>query len=99
MGLVTREKRRKTEAEGLRRRALNQAARELLLAQSSDWAFIMKTGTMVEYAIRRTKEHLLRFGRLNDQVRSGQIDEGWLSYVEGKDNIFPEIDWRVYRPG
>ena len=36
----------------LRRRALNQAARELLLAQSSDWAFIMKTGTMVEYAVR-----------------------------------------------
>ena len=31
----------------LKRRALNQAARELLLVQSSDWAFIMKTGTMV----------------------------------------------------
>ncbi len=86
------------EAEGLTRRALNQAARELLLAQSSDWAFIMKTGTMVEYAIRRTKEHLLRFTRLHDQVRAGQIDETWLGYVEGKDNIFPEIDWRVYRP-
>ena len=25
-------------------RALNQAARELLLAQSSDWAFIITTG-------------------------------------------------------
>jgi 1,4-alpha-glucan branching enzyme len=86
------------QAEGLVRRALDQAARELLLAQSSDWAFIMKTGTMVEYAIRRTKEHLLRFTRLHDQIRSGQIDESWLSYVEGKDNIFPEIDWRVYRP-
>jgi len=34
----------------LKRRALNQATRELLLGQSSDWAFIMKTGTMVEYA-------------------------------------------------
>ena len=31
-------------------RAMKQAARELLLAQSSDWAFIMKTGTMVPYA-------------------------------------------------
>ena len=41
-------------------RALNQAARELLLAQSSDWAFIMKTGTMVEYAVKRTKDHILR---------------------------------------
>ena len=34
-------------ATGLMKDALNQAARELLLAQSSDWAFIMTTGTMV----------------------------------------------------
>ena len=35
---------RKDGADDCTRRALNQAARELLLAQSSDWAFIMKTG-------------------------------------------------------
>ncbi len=87
------------EPTPLERRALNQAARELLLAQSSDWAFIMKTGTMVEYAVRRTKEHLLRFTRLHDQVRAGQIDAGWLAHAEEKDNLFPEIDYGVYRPG
>jgi 1,4-alpha-glucan branching enzyme len=81
----------------LERRALDQAARELLLAQSSDWAFIMKTGTMVEYAIRRTKEHVARFTRLHDQIRARQIDEGWLAGVESKDNLFPEIDHTVYR--
>jgi 1,4-alpha-glucan branching enzyme len=81
----------------LERRALDQAARELLLAQSSDWAFIMKTGTMVEYAIRRTKEHVLRFTRLHDQLRSHQVDEPWLASVESRDNIFPEIDHTVYR--
>jgi 1,4-alpha-glucan branching enzyme len=85
--------------DALTRRALNQASRELLLAQSSDWAFIMKTGTMVEYAIRRTKEHLLRFTRLHDQIRAGQIDQSWLAHVEGRDNVFPEIDFAVYRPG
>jgi 1,4-alpha-glucan branching enzyme len=79
-------------------RALAQAARELLLAQSSDWAFIMKTGTMVDYAIRRTKEHILRFTRLHDQVRAKQIDEAWLRHVEEKDNVFPEIDYSVYAP-
>jgi len=84
--------------DSVRRRALNQAARELLLAQASDWAFIMKTGTMVEYAIRRTKEHLLRFNKLHDQIRQDRIDERWLSYVEGRDNIFPELDYRVSRP-
>ncbi|MFZ5471287.1 MAG: glycoside hydrolase family 57 protein [Myxococcota bacterium] len=79
------------------RRALDQAARELLLAQASDWAFIMKTGTMVDYAVRRTKEHVLRFLKLEAQIRAGRIDERWLSYVEGKNNLFPEIDHRVYR--
>ena len=86
------------DARDTQRRALNQAARELLLAQSSDWAFIIKTGTMVEYAVRRTKEHLLRFTRLYEQLKSGAVDEQWLSHVESRDNLFPEIDYRVYRP-
>ena len=86
------------EADGLLRRALNQAARELLLAQSSDWAFIMKTGTMVDYAVRRTLSHLRRFTHLHDELRSGRIDEAWLSRVEYLDNIFPNIDYSVYYP-
>ena len=82
----------------LRRRALNQAARELLLAQSSDWAFIMKTGTMVDYAVRRTKEHVLRFTRLYEQLTQNRIDDRWLSEIEQRDNLFPELDYRVYQP-
>jgi 1,4-alpha-glucan branching enzyme len=86
------------DASGVQRRALNQAARELLLAQSSDWAFIIKTGTMVDYAVRRTREHLLRFTRLYEQIKGNQVDEPWLGQVESRDNLFPEIDYRVYRP-
>ncbi|MBI4714663.1 MAG: DUF1957 domain-containing protein [Nitrospirae bacterium] len=86
-------------AEGVQRRALNQAGRELLLAQSSDWAFIMKTGTMVPYAVRRTQDHLHRFTRLYEEVRGNRIDEGWLADVEWKDNLFPELDYRVYGDG
>ena len=52
------------EAIGLTERALKQAARELLLAQSSDWAFILRSGTSPEYARKRVKDHLLRFLRL-----------------------------------
>src|SRR5205807_5602141 len=86
------------DASGVQRRALNQAARELLLAQASDWAFIIKTGTMVEYAVRRTKEHLLRFTRLYEQLKGNALDENWLGTVESRDNLFGEIDYRVYRP-
>jgi 1,4-alpha-glucan branching enzyme len=85
-----------SSAEGLMRRALNQAARELLLAQSSDWAFIMKTGSHVEYAVRRTKEHVLRFTRLYQDIKGNCVDEAWLGDIEYKDNIFPDIDYRVY---
>ena len=90
--------RRFPDASGTQRRALNQAARELLLAQASDWAFIIKTGTMVDYAVRRTKEHLLRFTRLYEQLKAGNLDELWLGSVEERDNLFPEIDYRVYSP-
>ncbi len=79
-------------------RALNQAARELLLAQSSDWAFIMRTGTMVPYAVRRTRSHVQRFNKIYDDILIGKLDSGWLEKVELIDNIFPNINYRVYRP-
>jgi 1,4-alpha-glucan branching enzyme len=85
-----------THPNGIQKRALNQAARELLLAQSSDWAFIMKTGTMVEYAQERTRTHILNFNHLYDQIKSNDLDEGWLSEVERRHNLFPDIDYRVY---
>jgi 1,4-alpha-glucan branching enzyme len=83
-------------ADGLQQRALKQAARELLLAQSSDWAFIMKTGSHVEYAVKRTKEHLLRFDRLYIDIKGNALDERWLDDIEYSDNLFPDIDYRVY---
>ncbi|MFA6431560.1 MAG: 1,4-alpha-glucan branching protein domain-containing protein [Candidatus Margulisiibacteriota bacterium] len=83
-------------ADGLLRRALNQAARELLLAQSSDWAFIFKTGTCAPYAFKRTKDHIERFTRIYDEILSNSINENGLSDIEYRDNIFPEIDYRVY---
>jgi len=78
------------------RRALNQAARELLLAESSDWAFIITTGTSVQYAVKRFRDHIARFNRLYDTIKRNQIDQGWLADIESKDTIFQEIDYRVY---
>ncbi len=82
---------------GALRRALDQAARELLLAQSSDWAFIMKTGTMVDYAVRRTREHIARFWRLERMAAQGRVEEPALAALEARDCVFPELDFRVYR--
>jgi len=83
-------------AEGLQRRALNQAARELLLAQSSDWAFIMKTKTMVQYAIHRTKEHVRNISDIYHMIKENRIDESFINNLESKNNIFPMVDYRMY---
>ncbi len=88
--------RRHPEATGLTRRALNQAAREVLLQQSSDWAFIMTTGTTVPYATRRFNEHTVRFTRLYEDLKAGTLDEAWLAEIEARDNAFPHVDYRVY---
>jgi 1,4-alpha-glucan branching enzyme len=77
-------------------RVLRQLARELLLAQSSDWAFLMKTGTAREYATRRTMDHLARFNRLHDQFVANAVDEEFLRDCEQRDNAFPKVNWRYY---
>ncbi|MDF2628351.1 MAG: (1-_4)-alpha-D-glucan branching enzyme [Symbiobacteriaceae bacterium] len=78
-------------------RALNQAARELLLAQASDWAFIMRSGTATDYANRRFHAHVGRFHRLTEGLAHGQEpDPTWLGKVEAADNLFPHLDFRVF---
>ena len=83
-------------AKGLKKKALNQCARELLLAQSSDWLFIITHGTMVDYAKKRIKDHIGRFTLLYDQIKNDKIDEEFLNDVSKKDKIFPDIDYMIY---
>jgi 1,4-alpha-glucan branching enzyme len=87
---------RHPSATDLRRRILNQAARELLLAQASDWPFIMKMGTTTPYAVNRICDHVNRFNALYDAATTGAINEPWLKSVEEQDNLFPDLDYRIY---
>ncbi len=82
----------------LTHRALSQAARTLLLAQASDWAFMMKAQTTAEYAERRTREHLACFHYLDQVVSDGVVDERKLRALETMDSIFPDLDFRVFLP-
>jgi 1,4-alpha-glucan branching enzyme len=77
-------------------RALNQAARSLLLGQASDWAFIMKTGTAVDYAEGRVRDHLARCHALIDMADAAAVDEEKLHALEAMDTIFPDLDFRIY---
>ncbi len=78
-------------------RALRQAARELLLAQASDWPFIIRTGTSPGYASRRVKTHLLRFWKLCNQIHAGHINESFLKQTEDLDNFLPNLHCSHWR--
>jgi 1,4-alpha-glucan branching enzyme len=94
-GLVARHA---TAATPLAERALRQAARELLLAQSSDWPFIVHTGTSPGYARERFIRHITAFTQIHEGLMSGQIDETGLAALEARDNLFPEVQPRHWAP-
>ena len=96
----------KESKDSMKRRVMNQCARELVLAQSSDWLFIITNGTMVDYAKRRIKQHIGRFTKLylwmkndedlrnEDKLTPDKIR--FLENIEEKDCIFPEMDYTLY---
>lgn len=79
-------------ADALTTRALRQAARELMLAQASDWPFMIHTGTNPGYARYRVEEHMRSFLRLHDQITTSAIDSNALANLEDRNNIFPNIE-------
>jgi 1,4-alpha-glucan branching enzyme len=78
--------------------ALNQAARELLLAQSSDWSFILTSQTMVRYARERLHNHLTNFYQICHALKTNNNDAATLAQLAQDDRIFPQLDYQVYRP-
>jgi 1,4-alpha-glucan branching enzyme len=77
-------------------RALRQAGRELMLAQASDWPFIITNGTTEQYARRRFHDHLNRFHDLLNRVDERQIDPARLQALEYMDALFPKLDYQLF---
>ena len=79
-------------------RILKQAARELLLSQSSDWSFIIRAGTTTELAKERINLHLKRFWILIDAINyDKKLNPTLIKEIEEEDNLFPLIsamDWK-----
>jgi 1,4-alpha-glucan branching enzyme len=85
------------DAQGDQRAVLDQAARELLLLQSSDWPFLVTTGQAKEYAVERFREHLGRFDQLAALAEAAQFsdeDMTFLAALRERDNPFPTVDYR-----
>ncbi len=80
------------------RRVLNQALRELLLAQSGDWPLMLGRRDLEERGRRRAEEHLRRFQELAAAAGGRKADEERLAALEREDAIFPDIDFKSYAP-
>lgn len=73
---------------------LQQAARELLLMESSDWEFLITTFQARDYAVSRFRDHLGRFNVLKEAVEGLKKVE--LQQMAELDNLFPDIDISLY---
>jgi 1,4-alpha-glucan branching enzyme len=83
-----------------RERAARQAVRELLLAQSSDWPFLVTTGQAADYAVERFRSHTHRFRRALALAREGNAseDEVELRSLQRADNPFPDVSLEDFEP-
>jgi 1,4-alpha-glucan branching enzyme len=74
---------------------LAQAARELLLAQSSDWQFIISTGAVADYAERRISGHCNDLERLLGYLAGGEggLEAGQqlTDELQRRDGLFPDV--------
>ena len=87
----------KKAAEGIEKRALNQAARELMLAQASDWTFLISMDQSSRYAEVRLVKHIDRCKELLRQIEAGQIDATYLKTLESTDILLKDdMDFRVF---
>jgi 1,4-alpha-glucan branching enzyme len=82
---------------GLKERTLNQAAREILLAQASDWPRMLYRQESPAYAKTQVESCLRNFTVIYEALGSGHISTEWLTTLEKRHNIFPQINYRVFR--
>ena len=87
------------DADGPTREVLNQAARELLLLESSDWPFLITTGQAGQYAVERFCHHTDRFSALAERAEAGEVDEAAVEQARElyeRDKLFPDMDYRKF---
>ena len=86
--------------DGLRARAADQALRELLLLESSDWPFLVTTGQAADYGAERFRSHALRLHRSVELARQGGVaDDSELRSLERADAIFPDARIAMFGRG
>jgi 1,4-alpha-glucan branching enzyme len=85
------------DESGLRERILNQGARQVLLAMSSDWSILMRSGASSGFARRQVEECVADFSRIYEMLCANTVETEWLTRLEKRNNLFPGINYRMFR--
>lgn len=85
------------DEHALRERVLNQAAREVLLAMASDWPFLMYSGKSASFARRQIEDAVMNFSHIYEMICANTVGTEWVTKLERKNNIFPEINYRIFQ--
>jgi 1,4-alpha-glucan branching enzyme len=90
----------------LERRILQQAGRELLLLQSSDWPFMITRQATPDHAGRRIVLHRTNFQQcvqMAEQYQAGETlpENDWhvLEQMERQHPLFQDLDPSIFWPG
>jgi len=89
-------KRFHNEKGSINNKILNQALRNILMMQFSDWAIIMQSGISYLYADNRIKEHLNNFFYLINSLGKREINLILFDKLEKNNNIFNDIDFKMF---
>lgn len=74
------------------RAVLNQYLRELMIAQGSDWAFILHQETAMDYATQRVLTALEKMKRIDTMLCNRTLDSVWLLQAQRENPLFPDLD-------
>jgi 1,4-alpha-glucan branching enzyme len=85
------------ETVAYRERCIQLMTKELLLAQSSDWGFLMQNEPSREYAEKRTSDHFEHFDQIWNVTLQGS-DPEFLEGIEQTNPVFSDLPWNMYEP-
>lgn len=81
---------------GLKARLLNLGAKELMIAQSAEWAKMLHEENDSDYVTERFKESIRSFLMVFDALGSNTVSTEWLTDLEKRHPLFPWMNYRIF---
>ncbi len=76
--------------------AVNQALRELMLAQSADWPLLLSSGQNVQTARKKLRNNLVAFNKLYEDCCQGRVDLESLRNLQKRTPLFADLNYKDF---